>query len=80
MVPIGPHPILWHIMRYYAHYGHKDFVLCLGYKADAIKDYFLRYNEALSNDFILAGDGQIELLSTTSRTGGSRSSTPACVP
>ena len=64
MVPIGPQPILWHNMRYYAHYGHTEFVLCLGYKASAIKDYFLRYNEALSNDFILRGDGQMELLGT----------------
>jgi glucose-1-phosphate cytidylyltransferase len=64
MVPIGQRPILWHNMRYYAHYGHRDFVLCLGYKAESIKDYFLRYSEALSNDFILSGDGQLELLST----------------
>jgi glucose-1-phosphate cytidylyltransferase len=64
MVPIGQRPILWHNMRYYAHYGHKEFILCLGYKADVIKDYFLRYNEALSNDFILSGDGHLELLST----------------
>src|SRR5438034_9745859 len=63
MVPIGSRPILWHNMRYYAHYGHKEFVLALGYKADVIKDYFLRYNEALSNDFILS-DGPVELLST----------------
>ena len=39
MVPIGYRPILWHIMKYYAHYGHKDFILCLGYKADVIKKY-----------------------------------------
>ena len=41
MVPIGYRPILWHVMKYYAHYGHKDFILCLGYKADVIKKYFL---------------------------------------
>ena len=60
MVPIGYRPILWHVMRYYAHFGQHDFILCLGYKADVIKDYFLRYNEALSNDFVLDGkaDGQ----------------------
>ncbi len=64
MVPIGPRPVLWHVMRYYAHFGHRDFILCLGYRADAIKEYFLRYNEALSNDFVLAGGGrEIELLS-----------------
>ena len=62
MVPIGQRPILWHNMRYYAHWGHTEFVLCLGYKADVIKNYFLNYNEALSNDFILSGDGQLELL------------------
>ena len=41
MVTIGYRPILWHVMKYYAHYGHKDFILCLGYKADIIKNYFL---------------------------------------
>ena len=62
MVPIGYRPILWHVMRYYAHFGQRDFVLCLGYKADVIKDYFLRYNEALSNDFVLDGraDGRAD--------------------
>jgi len=64
MVPIGQRPILWHNMRYYAHYGHTEFVLALGYKADVIKDYFLRYNEAFSNDFILSEGGGLELLST----------------
>jgi glucose-1-phosphate cytidylyltransferase len=64
MVTIGYRPVLWHVMRYYAHFGHKEFILCLGYRADVIKDYFLRYNEALSNDFVLAGGGQApELLS-----------------
>ena len=67
MVPIGYRPILWHIMKYYAHYGHRDFTLCLGYKADVVKQYFLDYNEALSNDFVLDGNGgreagRIELL------------------
>jgi glucose-1-phosphate cytidylyltransferase len=57
MVPIGYRPVLWHVMRYYAHFGHKDFILCLGYRADVIKDYFLRYNEALTNDFVLPGAG-----------------------
>jgi glucose-1-phosphate cytidylyltransferase len=53
MVTIGYRPILLHLMKYYAHYGHKDFILCLGYKTDVIKNYFLNYNECLSNDFIL---------------------------
>lgn len=53
MVKIGYRPILWHIMKYYAHFGHKEFVLCLGYKADVIKDYFLNYNEYISEDFTM---------------------------
>lgn len=63
MVVVGHRPILWHVMRYYAHYGHKEFILCLGYKSDVIKNYFLDYREALSNDFVLSGGGSdIELL------------------
>jgi glucose-1-phosphate cytidylyltransferase len=58
MVPIGYRPIIWHVMKYYAHYGHKDFILCLGHKADAFKSYFLNYNECLSNDFILSQGGK----------------------
>jgi glucose-1-phosphate cytidylyltransferase len=58
MVSIGYRPILWHVMKYYAHFGHKDFILCLGYRADVIKDYFLNYNECLSNDFVLSGGGK----------------------
>jgi glucose-1-phosphate cytidylyltransferase len=65
MVPIGYRPILWHVMKYYAHFGHKDFVLCLGYKADVIKRYFLNYEEAVSNDFVLSGGGkQVDLLTS----------------
>lgn len=64
MVPIGYRPILWHIMKYYAHYGHRDFILCLGYRADVIKNYFLQYNECLSNDFVLSqGGANLKLLS-----------------
>jgi len=64
MVPIGYRPILWHVMKYYADHGHRDFILCLGYKADVIKNYFLEYNECLSNDFVLSkGARNIELLS-----------------
>jgi glucose-1-phosphate cytidylyltransferase len=64
MVPIGYRPILWHVMKYYAHYGHKDFILCLGYKADVIKNYFLTYDECLSNDFVFSKGGtNLELLS-----------------
>src|SRR5512147_1313322 len=54
IVPIGHRPLLWHVMKYYAHYGQKDFILCLGYKSSVIKDYFLRYNEAMSNDFVMS--------------------------
>jgi glucose-1-phosphate cytidylyltransferase len=62
LVYIGVRPILWHLMRYYAHYGHKDFVLALGYRGDMVRDYFLNYNEAMSNDFTLSGGGRnIEL-------------------
>ena len=62
LVKIGYRPILWHVMKYYAHYCHKDFILCLGYKADAIQDYFLNYKEYLSNDFTMSNGGkQIEL-------------------
>ena len=57
MVPVGDRPILWHMMKYYAHFGHKDFILCLGHQAEAIKEYFLNYNEALSNDFVLSDGG-----------------------
>jgi glucose-1-phosphate cytidylyltransferase len=58
MVTIGYRPILWHVMKYYAHFGHKDFVLCLGYRGDLIKQYFLNYNEYLSNDFVLSQGGK----------------------
>ena len=57
MIRIGNRPILWHIMRYYAAWGHKEFVLCLGYKGDVIREYFLNYNEALFSDFVLEGHG-----------------------
>lgn len=63
MVAIGYRPLLWHLMKYYSHYGHHDFILCLGYGADVIKEAFLNYNECVSNDFILSSGGRkIELL------------------
>jgi len=66
MVNIGDRPILWHVMKYYAHYGHKDFILCLGHRADAVKNYFLNYNECASNDFVLSAGGKnLELLTFT---------------
>ena len=58
MVQIGTRPILWHLMKYYAHFGHKDFILCLGYKGNCIKDYFLHYDESVSNDFVWSQGGK----------------------
>jgi glucose-1-phosphate cytidylyltransferase len=64
MITIGNRPILWHIMKYYAGFGYRDFILCLGYKGEVIKQFFLDYNEALSNDFVLSDGGRrVELIS-----------------
>jgi glucose-1-phosphate cytidylyltransferase len=63
MMPIGHRPVLWHVMRYYAHFGHREFILCLGYGGKTVKDYFLDYRETESNDFVLSEAGRkIELL------------------
>lgn len=65
MVPIGYRPIIWHLMKYYAHFGHRDFILCLGYRGDLIKHYFLNYEEFVTNDFVLSDGGKRrELLSS----------------
>jgi len=65
MAIIGDRPLLWHVMRYYAHFGHTDFILCLGYGGAVIKDYFLRYDETLSNNFRFAASGRdIHLFNT----------------
>lgn len=65
LVNIGYRPILWNLMRYYAHYGHKDFILCLGYRGDMIKEFFLNYSECISNDFVMTDGGKnIELLNS----------------
>jgi glucose-1-phosphate cytidylyltransferase len=58
LVTVGYRPILWHLMNYYAHFGHRDFVLCLGYRGDLIREFFLHYNEAMSNDFTLYEGGR----------------------
>lgn len=58
MVEVGDHPILWHIMKYYAHFGHTDFILCLGYRAESIKNYFVNYAAFSSNDFVLSNGGR----------------------
>jgi glucose-1-phosphate cytidylyltransferase len=63
MMTIGDRPVLWHIMRYYAHFGHTEFVLALGWGAASVKQYFLNYQETQSNDFVLTKGGQqVELL------------------
>lgn len=65
MVPIGYRPIIWNIMKYYAHFGHNDFILCLGHKADTIKNYFVNYDETISNDFVYTKGGKsIKMLNT----------------
>ena len=63
MIPVGSRPILWHIMKWYSLWGHNEFVLCLGYRAQAVKEYFLAYSEALGNDFVLESGG-IRLLAS----------------
>lgn len=63
MVTIGGRPIIWHIMQHYAKYGHTEFVVALGYKAEVIKDYFLNFN-ALNSDFrVNLSSGRVEPLS-----------------
>lgn len=63
LVNVGIRPIVWHLMRYYAHFGHKDFILCLGYRGDMIREYFTKYDETLSNDFVMSEGGRkIELM------------------
>ncbi len=65
LIEIGERPILWHIMKTYAHYGYRDFVLCLGYKGEMIKRYFLDYNLMNSDFTIHLGDkGKVELHSS----------------
>jgi glucose-1-phosphate cytidylyltransferase len=61
MVPIGTRPVLWHLMRYYAHYGHTEFILCLGHQAEVVKEYFVNYKEWVSNDFVISNRG-VDLL------------------
>ena len=60
LVTIGGKPILWHIMKIYAHYGYQDFVLCLGYKGEMIKRYFLDY-ECMTRDFTISLGAEQEL-------------------
>ncbi len=60
LVNVGNRPILWNLMRYYAHQGHREFILCLGYRGDLIREFFLNYNHCLASDFRLKGQ-DIEL-------------------
>ncbi len=69
MISIGRYPILYHIMKTYAHYGFNEFILCLGYKAEVIKEYFCNY-EMMSNDFTIElGTKNIEIHSNHSESG-----------
>lgn len=62
LVDIGNRPIIWQLMKYYEHFGHTEFILCLGYQGHIIKQYFLKYDECISNDFVLSDGGRsIEL-------------------
>lgn len=54
LIEIGGKPILWHLMRFYAHHGHREFILCLGYKAEAVKRWFMDYQAWRTEDFTLA--------------------------
>ena len=77
MVPLGYRPILWHLMKYYAHFGHRDFVLCLGYRGDMIKNYFLNYEEGFrTTSSSPKADASGSCSPATSRTGGSPSWRP----
>jgi glucose-1-phosphate cytidylyltransferase len=69
MVRIGGRPMLWHIMKIYSHYGYSDFVICLGYKGEMIRDYFLNY-ETQNRDFaITLGSGKVEILGNHTEEG-----------
>lgn len=63
MAMVGDRPLIWHVMRYYAHFGHRDFVLAMGFGAKHIVRYFLEYEEAYSNDFVI-DQGEVSYLST----------------
>ncbi len=66
LVPVGERPILWHLMRYYSHFGHNEFILCLGYRADLIKEFFLKHDQALYADVRVSNNGRsVEFLEET---------------
>jgi glucose-1-phosphate cytidylyltransferase len=58
MIPVGEQPILWHVMQYYSGYGHRDFVLCLGYKANTIKEFFLNWRQQTYSDCVISESGR----------------------
>jgi glucose-1-phosphate cytidylyltransferase len=58
MIPVGHQPILWHVMDYYSRFGHRDFVLCLGYKANTVKEFFLNYNSRIYSDLVVSEGGR----------------------
>lgn len=63
MIPVGNQPILWHLMQYYSQFGHSDFILCLGYKANTIKEFFLNYRPHAYSDCIVSESGsRVDLL------------------
>jgi glucose-1-phosphate cytidylyltransferase len=68
MIPIGDKPILWHLMHYYSEFGHRDFVLCLGYKANVVKEFFLNYKPQAYADCVVSGFGDnVEILGDPQR-------------
>lgn len=69
MVDVGGRPILWHIMKSYAHYGFTDFVVCLGYKGDVIRDYFLNYENRQRDVTVTLGSRDVEVLSDHAEAG-----------
>ena len=69
MVQIGGRPILWHIMKIYSHYGYTDFVLCLGYKGEVIRDYFLNYETRNRDLTVTLGSGKLEIHGNHSEDG-----------
>lgn len=63
MIPVGQQPILWHIMQYYSRHGHRDFIICLGYKSNAIKEYFLTFQPSTCGDLVISDFGKtVEVL------------------
>jgi glucose-1-phosphate cytidylyltransferase len=66
MIPVGQQPMLLHVMQYYSHYGHRDFILCLGYKANVIKDYFRSFSPSILSDCVISDFGRkVEVLGAT---------------